>query len=591
MTTPRRRWFPLDDEGERTPAPGHAAAVDAALRAPIDPAEGPKQALAGRIVTMDDGFNVVDDGVLYLERGGIVALRPRRSAPPAGFEDVRPVATGGTLFPGLIELHNHLSYNALPLWQVPRRFEHRGQWPDHPDYRRLISGPMTVVGAHRDDDDRAALLAPLVRYVECKALLGGTTTSQGIMLASNAGVQRYYRGLLRNVEQTDDPTLSEAQARIDDVDARDAKAFVARLNKEDSCFLLHLSEGLTADGAATSIARRHFLALQVAPDAWALNNRFTGIHAAGLLPEDFEVLGRHGGSMVWSPLSNLLLYGGTARVDAARRAGVRVALGSDWSPSGSKNLLGELKVAWLCAQHLFGGQFDARAIVAMATREAATVLRWQHALGSLAPGRRADLIVVAGRQGDPYEQLLHAGEGALRLVMVNGVPRVGTPALMAALGVGAGERWRVGRAERRLNLGQSTGDPDVAALSLAQARDALRRAFAQLPALARRLERPRRLRPMTAPLDAPPPVVWTLALDEIRPTGIERRPRLPYDGPGDTTGPDTMVLRAPAQPLSTLLQPFAPDALTVADDPGWLARIAAQPNLPPAVRDGLAALY
>ena len=78
------------------------------------------------------------------------------------------------------------------------------------------------------------------------------------------------------------------------------------------------------------MARRHFLALQVAPDQWALNDRFAAIHAAGLLPKDFDVLGQHGGAMVWSPLSNLLLYGDTARVIEAKRAGVRIGLGSDW---------------------------------------------------------------------------------------------------------------------------------------------------------------------------------------------------------------------------------------------------------------------
>ena len=109
---------------------------------------------------------------------------------------------------------------------------------------------------------KPALLAPLVRYVECKCLLGGVTTSQGIMLSSNAGVQRFYRGIVRNVEQTDDPDLFEAQGRIADVDAKDARAFLARLKKEDSCFLLHLSEGVTQSGQTDSVARRHFLALQ-----------------------------------------------------------------------------------------------------------------------------------------------------------------------------------------------------------------------------------------------------------------------------------------------------------------------------------------
>src|SRR6185295_2451457 len=110
-------------------------------------------------------------------------------------------------------LHNHLSYNALGLWSpVPKLYTDRGQWPKHPDYRRLISGPMTVLGEYRDAKGNAALLAPLVRYVEYKCLLGGVTTSQGIMLNSNAGVRRYYRGIVRNVEQTDDPDLVEAQA-------------------------------------------------------------------------------------------------------------------------------------------------------------------------------------------------------------------------------------------------------------------------------------------------------------------------------------------------------------------------------------------
>ena len=57
---------------------------------------------------------------------------------------------GGTVYPGLIELHNHLSYNCLQLWQVPSPFGNRGQWSSQPDYRRLISGPMQVIGKTPD---------------------------------------------------------------------------------------------------------------------------------------------------------------------------------------------------------------------------------------------------------------------------------------------------------------------------------------------------------------------------------------------------------------------------------------------------------
>lgn len=589
MTDVQRRWFPLANT-ESAPR-GTADAVAKAVPVPIDPLTGPKLALAGRVVTMDDAFTVKTDAVVYIDHGAIVAVQDRAAAAPTGFDNVVPVNTGGTLFPGLIELHNHLSYNVLPLWSpVPKLFQHRGQWPDHPDYRKLISGPMTVVGQYRDAQGQPALLAPLVRYVESKCLLGGVTTSQGIMLNSNAGVQRYYRGIVRNAEQTDDPGLPDAQGRIADVDAKDARSFLARLKKEDSCFLLHLSEGVTPSGQADSVARRHFLALQVAPDQWAINDRFAGIHAAGLLPEDFDVLAQYGGAMVWSPLSNLLLYGATARVDAAKRAGVRIGLGSDWSPSGSKNLLGELKVAWLYSQHVLGGLFGARDLVAMATRDAAAILKWHKALGTLEPGKRADMVVIDGKAGDPYEALIKAKETSIRLVMINGVARYGMPVLMKALGA-EGQTLPVGGKTRQIFLEQETADPDVANVSLSVARSTLRTAFRDLPKLARALEKPKSKKALRAALDTPEPVVWSLALDEIQATGLDFRPRLPFNGPRDFTGPECVSLRAAAAPLSTILQPIALDPLTVADDANFLSEIANQPNVPAPVRTGLADLY
>ena len=591
MTGVQRRWYPLTG-----PEPARRGTLDAAPRAakkrgPIDPLTGPKLALAGRVVTMDEAFTVKTNAVVYIDRGSIVAVENRALPAPPGFDDVVPVETGGTLFPGLIELHNHLSYNALPLWSpVPKLFQDRGQWPDHPDYRKLISGPMTVVGEYRDAQGKPSLLAPLVRYVECKCLLGGVTTSQGIMLSSNAGIQRFYRGILRNVEHTDDPDLFEAQGRIADVDAKDARSFLARLKKEDSCFLLHLSEGVTKSGQTNSAARRHFLALQVAPDEWAINDRFAGIHAAGLLSEDFDVLAQRGGAMIWSPLSNLLLYGATARVDAAKRAGVRIGLGSDWAPSGSKNLLGELKVAWLYSQHMLQGLFGARDLVAMVTRDAAAILKWHKALGTLEPSKRADVVVIDGKVGDPYEALIKSKETSIRLVMINGVARYGLPALMGALGPG-GEALRVAGKTRRLFLEQETGDPDVANVSLSAARSTLRAALHDLPELARELEKPKMKKARQASLDAPEPVVWSLALDEIQDTGIDLRPRLPFSGPRDFTGPNRVSLRATAAPLSTILQPVALDPLTVADDSNFLSEIAKQPNVPGPVRTGLAKLY
>ena len=78
--------------------------------------------------------------------------------------------------------------------------------------------------------------------------------------------------------------------------------------------------------------------------------------------------------MVWSPLSNLLLYGGTTNIEAAKSAGVPVSLGSDWSPTGSKNLLNELKVAKTVNEVAGLGLTDCE-LVSMATRVPASIVK------------------------------------------------------------------------------------------------------------------------------------------------------------------------------------------------------------------------
>ena len=93
------------------------------------PAASPRRwALSGRIVTMSGEDDVIDAGTIFMEGSRIAAIVPAGNPPPAGFEAVAAVSTGGTIYPGLIELHNHLSYNVLPLWLVPQAFQNRDQW-------------------------------------------------------------------------------------------------------------------------------------------------------------------------------------------------------------------------------------------------------------------------------------------------------------------------------------------------------------------------------------------------------------------------------------------------------------------------------
>jgi 5-methylthioadenosine/S-adenosylhomocysteine deaminase len=560
------------------------AAEGGSKPSPIDPAASPKWALRGRIVTMDAKSTVVMDGEVWIADAAIAAITQHGDGAPPGFEAVVPLETGGTVLPGLIELHNHVAYNLLPLWQVPQCYANRDTWGNSDQYHQNVTAPMKTIGEATD------LLPALVRYVECKALLGGVTTTQGIALFSAPGVRRYYRGVVRNVEQTGDPQLPEAGSRIADVQASDPQAFLAEL-KRKKCLLLHLSEG--TDDAA----HKHFQALQLPGDAgWAITPALTGIHCVALKPPDFEVMASNGASMVWSPFSNLLLYGNTADVAAARAAGTadipfKIGLGPDWSPSGSKSLFGELKVAHVYSQSN-GNPFSDEQLVRMATLEAAEILGWAGQLGSLEVGKRADLVVVAGQDdGAPVGPLFKGDERTVQLVAIDGTPRYGTPALMAADGPGL-ETLTVGGEQRVLYLTQTTEDPDVAALSLTQATAKLTDALQSLKAIRLEQEAARPARAGLEALAAAPAVQIghpRLALDEFEHTDVTQRPHLSLHG--HPTGPLDHAAAPPEQPLSAMLSPIELDALTVADDGSWLDSLQAEKNLPDYVLPGLRGLY
>jgi len=103
---------------------------------------------------------------------------------------------------------------------------------------------------------------------------------------------------------------------------------------------------------------------------------------------------------------------------------VPIALGADWAPSGSKNLLGEMKIARLVSQHEHGFLSD-RAIVEMVTCVPAKMIGWQSWLGSLEVGRKADLVAIAGKNTPPYTDLIDATEADLIAVLIDGRPRLG----------------------------------------------------------------------------------------------------------------------------------------------------------------------
>ena len=518
--------------------------------------EGLKYVLRGRVVTMGPQ-GILNDGAIYIEDGVIVAVQSARKKPPTGFSKVPRVSGGDTIYPGMIELHNHLSYNAMPLWDVPQRFTNNNQWKNHADYRRCITKPSQVLGR------TAGLVESVVRFAEMRCMLGGCTTSQGITLSSSPGMRSYYKGIVRNVEQPLQEGLPRAGTKIANPDKGKAEAYFNRLKKQ-TCYLQHLSEGVD------DTARGWFTRLKMSDGQWAINDAFCGIHSTALNAADFEVMAEHGGTAVWSPVSNFLLYGRTMDPNLPKQAGVKMGIGCDWSPSGTKNLLGELKVAWL-ANLEAGSPYSAEDLVKMATINAAEILKWDHALGSIEPGKRADLVAVNGKKGDDYERLIQARETSITLVVIDGVPRVGQTSLMRRVG-GSTESIRVGGSTRKLNLAQPETHPLVRDLTLTEATERLEQAMQQLPELAEKIDAQTARTGLLGGSLGDDGDTWRVVMD------------IDEDDLGDETA-------LAALPLADFVEPMELPGISVADDRNFLRELVRARNLPEYVKKQLPPMY
>ena len=204
-------------------------------------------------------------------------------------------------------------------------------------------------------------------------------------------------------------------------------------NHQLHAFLIHLSEGGHQDAAAA----REFAMLK---GRGLLVPGVALIHGVALQPENFVEMAEHGVSLIWSPRSNLELYGNTADVAAAKAAHVKIALAPDWSPTGSDGLLAELNYAAAWNETQTPHPFTDRELVTMATSIPADLAGASDRLGALAAGHDADLVVLRpetegteGAKHDAYWTLTHASAAQVMLVMVEGEPIYGDPDLLEKL--------------------------------------------------------------------------------------------------------------------------------------------------------------
>ena len=157
-------------------------------------------------------------------------------------------------------------------------------------------------------------------------------------------------------------------------------------------------------------------------------------HCVWVEPHEIAALARQGTNVVHCPSSNLKLGSGVARVPEMLGAGCRVALGADGAPCNNRlDVFAEMRLAALIQKPRLGADvLPAGAVLELATLGGARALGLEDEIGSLAVGKRADLVVIdlrephlnpAGR--DPVSHLVYAAQASdVRDVFVDGRPVV-----------------------------------------------------------------------------------------------------------------------------------------------------------------------
>jgi cytosine/adenosine deaminase-related metal-dependent hydrolase len=403
--------------------------------------------VAGTVVPMARGAEeAAAPGAVWIDDAGVIeAVTREGEAGPSGYDTAPRVEAGDALvLPGLVDLHSHLGYNMLPLWVEPSQktpFLHHDIWPGEATYGPDVSWTAwTLI-------DRAPEC--VFAYVQARALAGGTTSIQGWPSASRPPTNRLVRSVDNDrIGALADPVMVSALTL-------DASALRRRRDGFDagSIFIYHCAEGQPESRVVAE-----FTALG---QNGCLQSPMVAIHATALDRTHFDhwrteaapAAGETAGTVVWSPFSNLWLYGVTTLVPEALGAGLGVCLGTDWGPSGTKNLLGELKVARLWSDAQGWGLTD-HDLVRMVTAVPGDAVgrAWQRPAGRLLPGGLGDVVVLARRHADIWRSVVTARERDVGLTVLSGQARWGTKALMDAAGQQRTTSVPIGGTSRRLVL-------------------------------------------------------------------------------------------------------------------------------------------
>ncbi|MBI2295907.1 MAG: TRZ/ATZ family hydrolase [Betaproteobacteria bacterium] len=395
------------------------------------------------VVPVEPSGAVLEDHAVALRDGVIEALLPRAEA-EARFPSYARVPLGEhALIPGLVNAHTHAAMALMRgladdralmdwlrdhIWPVEMRlvnsdFVHDGTLLACAE---MLRGGVTCFNDmyfFPEAGARAALAAGM------RAALGMIVLDFRSPYATDAG-DYLSKGLALRDALKNEPLLSfclapHAPYTVSDAALERVATYAGEL---DVPVHMHLHE--TADEIRDSLAAHQQRPIHRLRRLGLLGPNLIAVHAVHLTEDEIALLAEHGCHVAHCPSSNLKLASGIAPVAALHERGVNLGLGTDGAASNNRlDVFAEMRLAALLAKGASGDPtvLPAHTVLEMATVRAARALGLADRIGTLAPGKFADMVAVnlsALELSPCYDPLSHlvyaAGREHVTHVWVNG---------------------------------------------------------------------------------------------------------------------------------------------------------------------------
>jgi 5-methylthioadenosine/S-adenosylhomocysteine deaminase len=418
------------------------------------------------VVPVEPFDAVLEDHAVALLGGRIEALLPAAEARSrfSGYEEIS--LDSHVLIPGLVNAHTHAAMSLmrgladdLPLM----RWLQEHIWPaerKHVSPKFVRDG--TLLACAEMLRGGITCFSDMYFFPEAAleaALACGMRSVHGLIVfdfpsAYASDPADYLRkGLALRDRYREEPLASftlapHAPYTVSDATFRQVAALAAEI---DLPVHMHVHE--TATEIARSLAEYGVRPLERLGRLGLLGPNLIAVHAVHLSAGETEALARHGSSVVHCPSSNLKLASGFAPVDALLKQGINVALGTDGAASNNRlDLFQEMRTAALLAKAVSG---DAQALPAHAALRAATLagaraLGLDARVGSISPGKLADLVAVdlsapeLSPCFDPVSHLVYAaGREHVSHVWVDGKMLLGEGKLLNEAFSALDTRWEL----------------------------------------------------------------------------------------------------------------------------------------------------